>query len=71
MAIAIFSRKSKCTDTIDGVTNDIPSHFKNKYSKLYNSGTDGYEVEKISKELETKIGVQSLEDVNKVTKDEF
>ena len=62
--------KSKSADTIDGVSKDIPNHFKNIYSELYNSVTDGDEVEKISKELETKIGIQSLEDVNKVTKDE-
>ena len=61
----IRKAKYKCANTIDGVTNDIPNHFKNIYSELYSSVTDGDEVEKISKELETKIEVQSVEDVNK------
>ena len=45
---------------IDEVTNDKTNHFKNIYSELYNSVTEGGEVEKISEDLETKIGVQGI-----------
>ena len=55
---------------MDGVDNNIPNHFKNIYCELYNSVADGKEVENISKEVEKKIGVQSLDDANKVTKEE-
>ena len=32
---AMRNTKSQCADTIDGVTNNIPEHFKNIYSTLY------------------------------------
>ena len=65
-------RKTKVVvaDKIDGVTEDIPSHFASIYKELFNSVKDGKDVERISKEVDTKITVDSLADVNKVNKEE-
>ena len=65
-------RKTKtiCADKVDGVTKDIPDHFKNIYKELYNSVQDGDEIEVIKEEIEKKISKESLRDVNKVTIDE-
>ena len=59
-------RKTKVVvaDKIDGVTEDIPSHFASIYKELFNSVKDGKDVERISKEVDTKITVDSLADVN-------
>ena len=57
-------------DNIDGVSTDIPNHFGNIYKELFNSVKDGHEVKLISDEVDSKITVQSLSDVNKVTKEE-
>ena len=37
---AMRRTKSKCADSIDGVKNDIPGHFKGIYSDLYNCVKD-------------------------------
>ena len=65
-------RKTKVVvaDKIDGVTKDIPSHFASIYKELFNSVKDGKDVERISKEVDSKITVDSLADVNKVNKEE-
>ena len=59
-------RKSKATEAnkIDGVTKDIPGHFKKIYSKLYNSVDDGEELSVIREQLETDIDESSLVDVD-------
>ena len=62
--------KTSVADKIDGVSENIPNHFKNIYSELYNSVKDGDEVKKISEEIEENISEESLQDVNKVTKEE-
>ena len=55
---------------IDGVTQDIPSHFSNIYSDLFNSVKDSEEVKVISDDVNKKITVESNTDVNKVTTEE-
>ena len=62
--------KPLCADKIDGVTEDIPGHFKSIYEDLYNSVDDAAEVEAISIEVENEINETSIEDVNRVTKEE-
>ena len=62
--------KPVCADQIDGVTEDLPGHFRSIYEELYNSVEDAHEVETISKEVESEISEKSLEDVNKVTIEE-
>ena len=46
---------------------DIPGHFKNIYSGLYNSVDDAENMTSLSVEVEEKVGDYSLEDVSKVT----
>ena len=62
-------RRSKpaVANSIDGVTVNIPGHFANIYKQLYNSVNDQEEVLNISEQLENKISVSSLDDVNQVT----
>ena len=62
--------KTVCADSMDGKHDDIPGHFRNIYSNLYNSVNDAEDVEDIRKEVETKINEASIEDVEKVTPDE-
>ena len=47
--------KPVCADQIDGVTEDLPGHFRSIYEELYNSVKDAHEVETISKEVESEI----------------
>ena len=65
-------RKTKTVfaDKMDGITKDIPNHFGSIYKELYNCVQDGEEIKKINEEVENKITVESLDDVNKVTEDE-
>ena len=53
--------------SIDGVKDNIPGHFMNIYSKLYNSVDDAENMANLSTEVEAKIGFSSLIDVMKVT----
>ena len=62
--------KPKVAESIDGVNKNIPDHFGNIYKELYNSVHDGDEVRLINEEVERKINVQHLEDIDKVTADE-
>ena len=59
-----------CADIIDGVKDDVPGHFRSIYNELYNCVDDGNEVLKISQELEEKITIDCLDDVNRVTAEE-
>ena len=54
-------------NAMDGVKKDIPGHFKNIYSGLYNSVEDAENMTKLSEKVELKVGEYSLEDVAKVT----
>ena len=62
--------KTVVADKIDGVTEDIPNHFGNIYKELFNSVKDADEVKTISVEVENKVTIDSLSDVNKVNKEE-
>ena len=53
--------------SIDGVNEDIPDHFRNIYSQLYNSVEDAENMALISSEVEVKVNSLSLSDVEKVT----
>ena len=50
--------------SMDGETNDIPAHFKNIYSELFNSVDDKDDIANICETVENKI---SIYDVRKVT----
>ena len=43
--------KPKLADSIDGVKENIPNHFKNIYSNLYNSVENADLVDEISEEI--------------------
>ena len=62
-------RKTKmfCADTIDGVSEDVPGHFRNIYKDLYNCVEDAEEIAEIKAKVDVKITEDSLKDVNKVT----
>ena len=52
---------------IDGVSNDVPNHFRNIYSKLYNSIDDTDELFEVKTYVDSKITKFSAYDVEKVT----
>ena len=53
--------------TMDGVTQDIPGHFRNVYENLYNSHEDLAQIADIKAEVNAKINSFHLVDVDKVT----
>ena len=53
--------------SMDGIKSNIADHFKGIYSTLYNSTNDANEVVEIAAEIESKINILSLLDVEKVT----
>ena len=55
--------------SMDGNVDDIPGHFKNIFSNLYNSADDKHELLDVLKEVENKIDSSSIEDVKLVTPD--
>ena len=67
---AMRRTKTTCADTIDGVSEDVPGHFRSIYEDLYNCVEDSDEVRKISEDVEAVISEKCLEDVKKVTKEE-
>ena len=54
---------------MDGVTEDIPGHFKGIYEKLYNSHDDHANIVEIDAEVNSKINYFHLVDVDRVTPD--
>ena len=50
--------------TIDGVKENVPEHFKNIYSQLYNSVDDAEDMARVSTEVENSISSFSLSDVD-------
>ena len=62
--------KQVTANSIDGEKDDIPGHFKDIYSNLYNCVDDADDVIKISQEVEARINNDSLQDVHQVTADE-
>ena len=59
--------KQVIANSIDGVVEDIPGHFRNIHSELYNSVDDAKKMAEIKDKIEFKISDYSLEEVNKVT----
>ena len=64
---AIRKTRQVVANSIDGVTEKIPDHFRTIYADLYNSVDDADNMAKLSREVEGRIGSFSLHDVNKVT----
>ena len=64
---SIRKRPVVIANSIDGVAKDIPDHFKNIYSGIYNSVDDTESMGKLTSEIESKIGEISISDVEKVT----
>ena len=62
-------RKTKpvVANSIDGVTENIPEHFRHIYSSLYNSVDDAENMVKVSAEVCERISGAELREVNKVT----
>ena len=62
-------RKTKpaVASSMDGVNDNVKEVFKDKYEKLYNSTDDGAELLNVQAEVESRIGVASIDDVMKVT----
>ena len=54
-------------DSIDGVKDDVPRHFKGIYEDLYSSVKEKDELENIKENLELQINSNDLYDVDKVT----
>ena len=52
---------------MDGVSEDIPEHFKGIYEELYNSVNDKEEIDELCKNTEEKINRTQLFQVDKVT----
>ena len=64
---SIRKRPQVVANSIDGVTSNIPDHFKGIYSKLYNSVDDAESMARLTCEIDSKIDKFSLTDVEKVT----
>ena len=64
---SLRSTKQLVATSIDGVKENIPNHFKEIYSKLYNSEDDAENMPAVSTEVEAKVDGLSLTDVEKVT----
>ena len=56
-------------NTMDGVVEGIPEHFRTIYSDLYNSVEDRENMTRLSTDVEQRVGDFSLQDVAKVTPD--
>ena len=54
---------------MDGVTENVKEHFKQKYETLYNSADDGLELLKVQADVEAKVDEKSFANVAKVTPD--
>ena len=59
--------KQVTATSMDGVTKDIPGHFKSVYEDLYNTHDDITQVADIEAEINNKINSSHLVDVEKVT----
>ena len=53
--------------SMDGVKDEIPNHFRNIYSSLYNSVEDTENLAEVAEQVENKVGDYSLQDVAMVT----
>ena len=53
--------------SMDGVKDEIPNHFRNIYSSLYNSVEDTENLAEVAEQVEHKVGDYSLQEVAMVT----
>ena len=67
---AMRKTKNTCADSINGVRENIPNHFKEIYKDLYSCVDDAEEVVKITEEVEANITETSLNDVDRVSSEE-
>ena len=61
--------KPVVANSMDGVTDDIPGHFKNIFSNIYNSANDKDDLAEVLNEVESNIDSSSIADVRMVTPD--
>ena len=61
--------KPKVANSIDGVTENIPEHFKDIYSDLFNSVDDANNMTKVSEAIARKVESKDIDDIQKVTPD--
>ena len=59
--------KQVVATSIDGVTEDVPDHFRDIYSNLYSSVNDVENMTKVSNDVEKSINHVDINDVMKVT----
>ena len=64
---AIAKIKQVVATSIDGVTEDVPDHFRDIYSNLYSSVNDVENMTKVSNDVEKSINHVDINDVMKVT----
>ena len=64
---SIRNTRQVVANTMDGVVEGIPDHFRTIYSGLYNSVEDTENMTRLSSEVELRVGDFSLQDVTKVT----
>ena len=57
---------SRAAKSIDGVSNNIPNHFRNIYNELYNRVNDINDVELIKNEVESKIKDDDIYEIEKI-----
>ena len=62
------SSRPTIAKSMDGKTKDIPGHFHDIYSKLYNSVDDEKENAEVAKEIESRICCDSVEEVDYILK---
>ena len=53
--------------SMDGVTENIPDHFRSIYSQLYNSADDTEKIEIVTAQVETMVNSSQLEQVSRIT----
>ena len=53
--------------SIDGVSNNIPDHFGNIYSTLYNSADDATELKLVHERVESAVNSSHMDSVLKIT----
>ena len=53
--------------SMDGVQDNVKTHFRDKYERLFNSTDDGNDLLKVQEEIEANVYNQSLADIDKVT----
>ena len=62
--------KKTCPNTMDGISDNIPGHFKSIYKDFYNCVKDAVEIGAIQAKVEEKVPAEAIKDVMKVTPEE-